>query len=304
MRNRTAQRPRPFYLPATNYYVLTFALGTGIFFVVWGLLHDTGDEMPWVSAGIAFSVFVGGAVVVREILVRRARRKFEITRREMDRKLAEAVTKIRVPERSAKLTLEQNQILLLEIQKKSEAARVLGRFADAHKEVFELCTRYIEVAERELPHIGVGSPRLPAIRKGATKAAKLRRSHVLAWAQIETNRSTLAARSAERSVDKIASVQEAISLIDEAIRHCPDERSLSDTKIALTEMLVSVRVGHFVERAERAAFNGQRREALSYYRDALFHLGRDHDLSSDRSEIAEDILQRMEKLRFEIESNS
>lgn len=304
MRSRRPQRPQPFYLPATNYYVLTFAIGTGLFFVVWGLLHDGNDEMPYVTAGIVFSVVVGGAVIVREILIRRARRRFDVTRREMDVQLAEAMTKIRLPERSAKLSLEQNQILLSEIQKKSEAAKVLGKFADAHRDVFELCSRYISVAERELPQINVGSPRLPAIRKGATRAAKLRRFHVLAWAQIETNRLTQTARSSERSVEKIASVQEAISLIDLALSHCPEERSLTETHHLLTEMLSSVRVGHFVERAERAVFNGQAREALSYYRDALFHLGRENSDSPERKRSADDIIARMDKLRFELDSNS
>ncbi|MBL8180820.1 MAG: hypothetical protein JNL64_04345 [Blastocatellia bacterium] len=304
MRSRKPKRPQPFYLPAANYYVLTFAIGTGIFFVVWGLLHDTADEMPWVTAGVVFSIFVGGAVIVREVLIRRARKRFERTKREMDHQLAEAMTKVRAKGRAPKLTIEQNQLLLSEITKKSEAAKVLGKFADAHREVFELCSSYISVAQRELPTVNVGSPRLPALRKGATKAEKLRRFHVLAWAQIETTRLTQAAQASDRSVEKIASVQEAISLIDTAILHCPDELSLNDTRSLLAEMLLSVRVAHFEERAERAIFNGQRREALAYYRDALFHLGRENRSSVERELKADEIVDRMEKLRFEIESNS
>lgn len=304
MRSRKPQRPQPFYLPAANYYVLTFAIGTGIFFVVWGLLHDTGDEMPWVSAGIAFSLIVGGAVVVREVLIRRARKRFEVTKREMDNQLAEAMIKVRTTGRAPKLSLEQNQLLLAEIAKKSEAARVLGRFAEAHREVFELCSRYILVAERELPQVNIGSPRLPALRKGATTASKVRRQHVLAWAQIETSRLTQLARASDRSVERIASVQEAISVIDTAISHCPDELSLDDTRSLLNEMLASVRVAHFEERAERAIFNGQRREAMAYYRDALFHLGRENSGSVERDAKAEEIQGRMEKLRFEIDANS
>ncbi|HMT07374.1 MAG TPA: hypothetical protein PKA82_05165 [Pyrinomonadaceae bacterium] len=304
MRQRKPQRPQPFYLPASNYYVLTFAIGTAVFFIVWGLLHDSGDEMPWVTAGIAFSVVIGGAVVVREVLIRRARRRFQQTKREMDNQLAEAMMKVRATERAPKLTIEQNQLLLGEIAKKSEAAKVLGKFADAHREVFELCSRYIAVAERELPQVNVGSPRLPALRKGSNKAAKIRRFHVLAWTQIETARLTQAARTTDRSVEKIASVQEAISLIDTAMMHCPDEISLDDTRSLLTEMLASVRVSHFEEKAERAIFNGQRREALAYYRDALFHLGRENHASAERDAKAEDIHKRIEKLRFEIESNS
>lgn len=304
MRSQKPKRPQPFYLPAANYYVLTFAIGTGIFFVVWGLLHDTGDEMPWVTAGVTFSAFVGGAVVVREVLIRRARKRFEDTKREMDNQLAEAMIKVRVSGRAPKLTIEQNQLLLNEIVRKSEAAKVLGKFAEAHREVFELCSRYIMVAERELPQVSVGSPRLPALRKGATRAAKLRRFHVLAWAQIETTRLTQAARSSDRSVEKVASVQEAISLIDMAISHCPDEASLNDSRSLLTEMLASVRIAHFEEKAERAIFNGQRQEALTYYRDALFHLGRENSTSMERDRKADEIQKRMEKLRIEIESNS
>lgn len=260
--------------------------------------------MPWVTAGVTFSVFLGGAVVVREVLIRRARKRFEDTKREMDNQLAEAMIKVRVSGRAPKLTIEQNQLLLNEIDRKSEAAKVLGKFAEAHREVFELCSRYITVAERELPQVSVGSPRLPALRKGATKAAKLRRFHVLAWAQIETNRLTQAARSSDRSVEKVASVKEAISLIDMAISHCPDEISLNDSRSLLTEMLASVRIAHFEEKAERAIFNGQRREALAYYRDALFHLGRENPTSMEHDRKADEIQKRMERLRIEIESNS
>jgi hypothetical protein len=36
---------RPFWLPASNYYVLAFAIAVAVFFVVWGILQDGGDDM-------------------------------------------------------------------------------------------------------------------------------------------------------------------------------------------------------------------------------------------------------------------
>src|SRR5437868_1146683 len=66
-------RSRPFWLPASNYYVLAFAVAVGSFFVLWGILHDTGDATPWITAGVGASFILAGAVVMRELILRRIR---------------------------------------------------------------------------------------------------------------------------------------------------------------------------------------------------------------------------------------
>ena len=49
------------WLPASNYYALTMAVVIAFFFLVWGILHDGGDETPWISAGIGASAVLFGA---------------------------------------------------------------------------------------------------------------------------------------------------------------------------------------------------------------------------------------------------
>src|SRR5580765_8162176 len=67
---------RPFWLPASNYYVLAVAVSATFFFFVWGFLHDEGEETPWVTAGVSSSLLLCGAVVLREVILRRSRDRF------------------------------------------------------------------------------------------------------------------------------------------------------------------------------------------------------------------------------------
>ena len=64
-------RKRPFWLPASNYYVMAGAICAAVFFLMWGVLHDSGDEMPWITAGVASSIMMAVAVFVREFVMRR-----------------------------------------------------------------------------------------------------------------------------------------------------------------------------------------------------------------------------------------
>ena len=82
--NRTR---RPFWLPASNYYVLAVAVSTAFFFVVWGILHDSGEETPWVTAGISASLLLGGAVILRVVILRRAHIRLHRKQRVMDNQI-------------------------------------------------------------------------------------------------------------------------------------------------------------------------------------------------------------------------
>ena len=62
----------PFWLPASNYYVLAVAIALAFFFVVWGILDDVdGVRAPWQTAGVSASILLVGAVVLREMILRR-----------------------------------------------------------------------------------------------------------------------------------------------------------------------------------------------------------------------------------------
>ncbi|MBE7515977.1 MAG: hypothetical protein HS105_05130 [Chloracidobacterium sp.] len=287
-------RRRRVWLPASTYYMIVIAVGLAIFFLVWGILHDGGEEMPWIPAGLVFSFFLIGATVLREIFLRRSRerhrREDAVLERQMRGVRAVSADNFRPP----KLTLEDNSRVLDEIRRKSEAARVLGKFSAAHREVFEMCGEYLTMTERELSKVAIGSPRLPAITKGRRLAARLHHEHLLQWAQIEAREKAGGSEGVVSSVDKIESIQSALSVIDSALEHYPDERSLIESHELLREMLASTRVAKAVEEAERQAFKGNYREAVSSYRDALFYLGRDNIDTAERRAAAE-------KIRIEIE---
>ena len=75
--------------------------------------------------------------------------------------------------------------------------------------------------------------------------------------------------------DKIETALRAIASLDAALKLYPDESDLQESATALREYVVSVKVGRWVEMAERAAFKGKYRRAIDRYRDALFYLSRE-----------------------------
>ena len=295
---------RPFWLSGANFYMLSGALGVAIFFITWGILHENSDEMPWVTSGIAFSIWIVGAVLLREIVLRRMRNRYLAQERRFDQQMNEVYSKVSDLRKQPKFSLEKNEKILSEIKQKSDAAKVLGKFSAAHREVFELCGQYLNVSAKELNSVDIRSPRLPAIRKGQTAVERLQRYHLLQWAQIETRSFTQSARVAVRTTDKIEAMRNAISVVESSLSIYPNDATLSETATALAEMLTSIEVTHFVDLAERCAFKFEYAEALSHYRDALFYLSRDNVESNDRRNAAENINTEIERIRNLIELSS
>lgn len=285
------------WLPASNYYALTMAVVIAFFFLVWGILHDGGDETPWISAGIGASAILFGAVVLRELIMRRARNRYVRAQRSFDRELREVYSRLGNERDAEKLTLGQNEAILNDIAKKSSAARTLGKFSAAHREVFELCGDYLSRNKRELAMIGTGSPRLVPLRKSRERVAEYHRYHVLQWAEIEARELTQDAKSRSKLSEKVESAQAAMNVIDSALGFYPTERSLLESREVVVELIASIKVAHWIERAERAAFKGEYKEARNHYRDALFYLGRDNISSEDRELAANRINAEIERLR-------
>ncbi len=288
---------RPFWLPASNYYFLSVALALAFFIVVWGVLHDNGDDTPWLSAGISSGIVLVGAVILREWILRRARNNVISNNRFFDRQAADVHSRLKSERNSGKLTVEVNAFLITEIQRKSDAAKVLGKFAAVHREVFELCEAYLARNERELGTIGPGSPRLGAMLKGRDSVRRQHRFHMLQWAEVESQNLSREAANKEHAVEKIGATRNALGVIEHALKYYPDERSLIETRDLLDEMIVSVEVSHSIEAAERAAYEGDLKQARALYRDALFYLGRDNVANSGRDIIADRINVEIEKLR-------
>ena len=263
---------RPFWLPASNFYILAAAAAIAFFFLVWGILHDGGGETPWVPAGIGSSFLLAAAVILREVVLRSARNRFLASERRLDISLRAARPMTGRPADTAKLTLERNSAILAQIAKKSDAAKVLGKFGEGHREVYELCEEYIDAVERELPNVGVGSPRLAALRRGRNIADERRHYHLLRWAEIESRLLMSEAKARSKIAEKLDTAQRALGVMDHALAVYPHDPDLLDSEKALRQFVASVKVASYIEKAERAAFKGNSKRALSLYQDGLFEL--------------------------------
>lgn len=292
MRNRP-----PFWLPASSYYVLAVSIAVAFFFLAWGMLQDAGDEMPWVTAGIAASLLIVGAVILRGLILRRSRMR-------MIREQGTFID-LELPRPAygghrrgpSKLSIERNTAILDEINQKSRAAKVLGKYSSGHREVVEMCGEYASLIEKELKDVRAGSPRLGALLKGRSKASALHKYHMLKWAEIESQTLADEARKSTDVGGRLAAADGALEVIESALVSYPSEPSLLASREVLRELNVSINVSHWVEKAEKAKFRGDHAQAARLYRDALFYLGRDNIRTPEREQAAERISEEIERLR-------
>jgi hypothetical protein len=288
---------RPFWLPASNYYILAASAATAFFFFIWGAFHESNDETPWVGAGIAASFVLGAAVFLREVILLKARLRYLQAEKLLDYNFSGAAigfnSGIQNPN---KLTLEKNAAILKEIRRKSDAAKVLGKLPDGHLEVFEICEEYLSISKNELKTVGVGSPRLAALRRGREIVKELHRFHLLEWAETSARAFTHEAKSNVIINEKLEAIQKALNVIHKAMQFYPNEAHLKSSEDALNEFTTSIRVSHFIEKAERSAFKGNFAHAVSHYRDALFYLGRENVRNHQREAVTEQINSEIKKI--------
>jgi len=287
---------RPFWLPASNYYILAAAIAIAFFFLVWGILHEGDEQVPWIPAGFGASLILIGAVFLREIVLRKVRNRYLLVQKRLDFNLSKVPLHKKNVAGDQKLSLEKNAEIIKQIQKKSEAARILMKLADGHQEVFEICGEYLEINKRELEHVGVGSPRLAGLRRGREIVKNLHRFHLLTWAEIESRQLTQDAGNRATIAEKTETAQKALNVIQSALRHYPNEQRLIDSEEAIKEFVTSIKVAHFIEQAERSAFKGNYKRAVSHYKDALFFLARENNPGQETERLAEQINIEIQKI--------
>jgi len=266
---------------AANYYFLAFFVGIFVFVVVLAFLYDGYDESPWVVAALSSIVPIVSFVLFREVVLRRSMERERAARR-LAHHLSAAKKHGREREDRDKFTLEHNERFLSEIRSKSEAAKVLGNLAEAHKEVFELCDEYFMIASREISNARVGSPRVPALRKGSIAAAKRHRFHMLKWAELRSRSFTSEAKNADSFDSKIAAAEAALDAVQRAIEVYPNENALTDSREVLQTFLASTRLRSFLDQAEEAEIAGKLESALRNYNNALIELNRHSGAFDDR----------------------
>jgi hypothetical protein len=296
MKSNSARYHRPFWLPASNYYILATAIAIAFFFLVWGILHEGDELMPWIPAGMGASLIVVGAVFLREIVLRKARNRYLLVQKRLDHTLDNATLHTKNNSNEKKLTLEKNAEIIKQIQKKSDAAKVLMKLSDGHLEVFEVCSEYLEVNKKELETVGAGSPRLAGLRRGREIVKVLHKFHLLAWAETESRQLTQDAKNRATMAEKTETAQKALNVLQIALQNYPDERQLIESEQAVKEFITSIRVAHFIEQGERSAYKGNFKRAISHYKDALFFLAREGVKSEETDLLAEQINLEIQKI--------
>ena len=107
---------RPFWLPASNYYILAAAASIAFFFLVWGILHEGEEDTPWIPAGIGASVILGSAVFLREVVLRKAQNRYLLARRQLDYNLNKIPLLSNTGKIENKFTIEKNAQIIKNIQ--------------------------------------------------------------------------------------------------------------------------------------------------------------------------------------------
>jgi hypothetical protein len=271
---------RPVWLSTAGYFLIAAAASIGLFFVLWILLHDEGErDSPWISAGIAACVMFGAAVVAREVVLRRARNRYLLHQVYQNGFAVPPAYRQKGRTKSdKKFTLEKNAAALRLIQQKAGEAETALATAQMHAEVFRACQEYLEIVARELREIQIGSPRLPALRNGQEMAKNLHKHHLLRWASEEAKQFMREANVLVSLDEKVETAQRALDALAFAMQFYPNEPQLHDSAGAVREFIVSVRVSHWIELAERETFKGHFRKAIDHYKDALFYLSRETSL--------------------------
>ncbi len=283
-------------ISALGYYSFAAAMAMLAALFAFTLFYDGAGEGPWAIALMSAICVLTGTIVVREVIVRKKRRRLEAAR-QLDRNLEEVSDRIRTLSAGRKkFTLEQNALILNEIRQKSEAAKVLSKLSDGHREVVAMCDEYLAIAAAELPRIGPGSPRLSAIKKGSEMANRYHRYHMLKWAELEAQAWTREAGSGTANINRIPALERAIGTVELALNRYPNEQKLADSHKLLEEFLVTTRAAGWIELAERAFFKDEFAMAIGHYRDALYDLEKLDSHEPAREEAIEKIKREIDRI--------
>jgi tetratricopeptide (TPR) repeat protein len=289
-------------MPSTaGYMAVAGGLALALFWVIWWLLRSDGEEAPWLPAGLAAGFVIFAAATAREVVMRRAWARYT---REMDLVMGASETpraSAKAKSASANWSNMQAQVAALRgLQQRLSELDSPNTPPEAHHEAYKLCEQYLASAEEVLRAPGGAAEMRAALRSGQERVRAYQRKHMLSWARGETTRLTHEAQRRVRVSDRIETAQRALEVLEEAIRVYPDEQELRDSSLAVRNFVASVKVGQWVEMAERAAFRGLYERAVARYRDALFYLSR-ADMGEDaRSEAAARIQREIDLLRARV----
>lgn len=276
-----------------------------LFAVLWGMLHSSGDEAPWVPAGLAASVVMLVAIAAREVVMRRAWTRYIL---EQDRRDPHAEKVARKSSGGSSTTASKHRTVetyasqLRALQKQSVETDAAGDAPEAHLEAYQLYRDFLSGTDEALRSSSLSAESRVALRAGQERARALQKHHLLVWARSSSRSLTHEAQRRARVWDKIETAQRALDVIETARRFYPDETELRESDDAVREFIATVKVAHWVELAERAAFKGYYARAIDRYRDALFYLSRESMKEETRLETAGRISREIELLRARLKT--
>src|SRR5258705_2778040 len=273
------------------------AIAAALFFVLWWMLQ--GEESPWVPAGLGARGVMLVAAFARLLGARKVRRQYHV------RDHGDSHSPSDSGKRSYEDVLRSRSLhaaTLRALQRQSLDADV-KESPDGHRRLYELCTEYLAGAEKALQTIQPDA-RLDgrvALRAGVDRVRDLQKHHLLTWARGSARALTHEAQQRSRLFEKVETANRALEGIDSALKVYPNEEQLKISGPVVREFIISSRVAHWVELAERAAFKGYYQRAIDCYRDALYYLTRDRpDLAGEAA--AERITREIELLRVRLDS--
>jgi tetratricopeptide (TPR) repeat protein len=168
--------------------------------------------------------------------------------------------------------------------------------------VFQLCQEYLASTDENLKANNLLADKRIAIKAGQERVRALQKHHLLTWARNSSRALTYEAQQRSRTSDKIESANRALHCLESALKYYPEEAELHESSSAIREFIASVKVGHWVELAERSAFKGHYRRAIERYKDALFYLNRETVKDEVRIPGSERIKREIESLQSQLKA--
>jgi tetratricopeptide (TPR) repeat protein len=276
--------------------LIATASAATLFFLLWWMLQ--AEDAPWVPAGLAASVVLLVAASARLLVTRKIRVARSHNFVSGDRRRPRTHNHSGSVMRSTSL----HAAALRALQKQSADADERD-IPETHRELYEMCTEYLAGAEKALQSPALQPDGRIALRAGQDRVRDLQRHHLLTWARGSARTLTHEAQKRVRLYEKIETANRALECIDSALKVFPGEEELNVSARAIREFIISSRVAHWVELAERAAFKGYYQRAIDCYKDALFYLTRDR--ASAAGEVAaERITREIDLLRAKLNTSA
>lgn len=298
-------------MPSTAGYMAAAGFtAAALFFVLLGMLHGSGEDAAWVPAGLAASVVMMVAVAAREVVMRRAWTRYILEQGRHDLPLSSSSARESSRRSSGSSSGNGGQSAELHsaawrtLQRKSAEADAPGAQPEAHLDAYHLCKEYLVSSDEALRASNLGAEKRAALRTGQERARALQKHHLMRWTREASRLLTDTAQQQVLLAHKIETAMRALSVIDSARKLYPEEAQLQASATALQEFIGSIRIAHWVELAERAAFKGQHVRAINRYRDALFYLSREAVGEEARAETAERIGREIELLRAQLNTRN